>query len=153
MRLRLPLIGSAAIVRSNRFTCRHECLLQFEFDGSELIYAEPPYLQSARKAPGRDRCRWDFEEKDHVRQKFSGAYGNADYAQAHCRISSCLQSMSLQGCSSLSAMQIALNGNAMEMFDQSKSNHIHQQFQQLAFPHLGRASSCEFFQSARRAGC
>ncbi len=33
--------------------CCHDCLSVFAFDGSELIYADPPYLQSTRKAPGR----------------------------------------------------------------------------------------------------
>ena len=47
--------------------CCHDYLLEFEFDGSELIYADPPYLQSTRKAPGRHRYRYDYEEQDHVR--------------------------------------------------------------------------------------
>ena len=54
-----------------------------------------------------------------VRQKISGTFRNVKHAHAYCRISSYLQSMSLQGYSSLVAMQIALNGNAMAMFDQS----------------------------------
>ena len=53
-------------------------------------------------------------------KKFSGARRNADHTQACCRISSCLQSMSLQGCSSLGVLQNALNGNAMATFVQSK---------------------------------
>ena len=47
--------------------CRHDYLLEFEFDGNELIYADPPYLQSTRKAPGRYCYCYDYEEKDHVR--------------------------------------------------------------------------------------
>ena len=46
--------------------CCHDCLSEFEFEGSELIYADPPYLQSTRKAPGRYRYRYDYEDKDHV---------------------------------------------------------------------------------------
>ena len=61
-----------------------------------------------------------------VRQKNPGTYRNAEYAQAYCRISSCLQSMSPQGCSSISAIQKVLNGNATAMFGQSKLNHINQ---------------------------
>ena len=55
-----------------------------------------------------------------VKQKVSGTFRNFDHAQAYCRISSYLQSMSYQGYSSLAAVQIALNGNAVQMLDQSK---------------------------------
>ena len=37
--------------------CCHDYLLEFEFDGSELIYANPAYLRSTCKAPGRYRYR------------------------------------------------------------------------------------------------
>ena len=47
--------------------CCHQYLSGFDFDGTELIYADPPYLKSARKAPGRCRYRHDCEECDHVR--------------------------------------------------------------------------------------
>ena len=46
--------------------CCHDYLSEFAFDGGELIYADPPYLRSTRKAPGRYRYRCDYEEKDHV---------------------------------------------------------------------------------------
>ena len=78
-----------------------------------------------------------------VRQNISGTYRYANQAQAYCRISSYLQSMSLQGYSSLGAMQNALNGNALAMFGQSKLNHINQQFQQPTFHNLGWVSSCK----------
>ena len=39
--------------------CCHNYLLEFEFDGSELIYADPPYLRTMRKAPGRYRYRYE----------------------------------------------------------------------------------------------
>ena len=47
--------------------CCHEYLSRFAFDGTELIYADPPYLKSTRKAPGRYHYRHDYEEHDHVR--------------------------------------------------------------------------------------
>ena len=47
--------------------CCHAYLAQFPFDGTELVYADPPYLKSTRKAPGRYRYRYDYEESDHVR--------------------------------------------------------------------------------------
>ena len=55
-----------------------------------------------------------------VKQKVSGTFRNLNHAQAYCRISSCLQSMSCQGYNSLAAVQIALNGNAVQMLDPSK---------------------------------
>ena len=44
--------------------CCHEYLSEYSYDGSKLIYADPPYLKSTRKAPGR--YRHDYEECDHV---------------------------------------------------------------------------------------
>ena len=46
--------------------CCHEYLAGFAYDGTELVYADPPYLKSARKAPGRYRYRFDYEDKDHI---------------------------------------------------------------------------------------
>ena len=43
--------------------CCHEYLAGFEFDGTELVYSDPPYLQSARKS--RRRYRHDYGEADH----------------------------------------------------------------------------------------
>ena len=47
--------------------CCHDYLFELEFDGSELIYADPPYLPSTRKAPGRHRYSYGCEQEDHVR--------------------------------------------------------------------------------------
>ena len=46
--------------------CCHRYLSEFAFDGTELVYADPPYLKSTRKAPGRYRYRYDYEQQDHV---------------------------------------------------------------------------------------
>ena len=43
--------------------CAHEYLVRYPFDGTELVYSDPPYLQCARKS-GR-RYRYDYEEADH----------------------------------------------------------------------------------------
>ena len=43
--------------------CCHEYLASFEFDGTELVYSDPPYLHSARKSSRR--YRHDYEEADH----------------------------------------------------------------------------------------
>ncbi len=43
--------------------CCHRFLADFPFDGTELVYSDPPYLQSTRKS-GR-RYRYDYEAGDH----------------------------------------------------------------------------------------
>ena len=43
--------------------CCHRFLEGFEFDGTELVYSDPPYLVSARKSSRR--YRFDYEEADH----------------------------------------------------------------------------------------
>ena len=52
-----------------------------------------------------------------VKQKVSGCFRTVRHAQAHCRISSYLQSMACQGYNPLTAIQIALNGNAAAMIE------------------------------------
>ena len=42
----------------------HAYLSEFAFDGSELVYSDPPYLQGARKSPRR--YRHDYGDADHV---------------------------------------------------------------------------------------
>ena len=42
----------------------HTYLAQFPFDGSELVYSDPPYLRSARKSSRR--YRHDYEDADHA---------------------------------------------------------------------------------------
>ena len=41
----------------------HRYLADFAFDGSELVYSDPPYLRGARKS--RRRYRHDYEDADH----------------------------------------------------------------------------------------
>ncbi len=43
--------------------CCHRFLADFPFDGTELVYSDPPYLHSTRKS-GR-RYRHDYDEGDH----------------------------------------------------------------------------------------
>ncbi len=42
----------------------HAWLAGFAFDGSELVYSDPPYLRGARKSERRHRH--DYEDADHV---------------------------------------------------------------------------------------
>ncbi|EQD44647.1 hypothetical protein B2A_09535 [mine drainage metagenome] len=45
-----------------------------------------------------------------VKQKVSGCFRKAEFAQAYCRISSYLQTMANQGVNPLVAIQMALSG-------------------------------------------
>lgn len=52
-----------------------------------------------------------------VRQKVSGRFRTAAFAQACCRISSCLQTMAAPGHNPLAAVTIALQGKAVDCLD------------------------------------
>ena len=43
--------------------CAHRFLAEFEYQGRELIYCDPPYLHATRS--GERRYRYDYEEADH----------------------------------------------------------------------------------------
>ena len=43
--------------------CCHRFLAEFPFAGDELVYADPPYLQAARKS--QRRYRYDYTQADH----------------------------------------------------------------------------------------
>ena len=43
--------------------CAHRFLSDFDFAGDELVYSDPPYVRSARKAP--HRFRFDYSDGDH----------------------------------------------------------------------------------------
>ena len=64
-----------------------------------------------------------------VRQKVSGCFRSLQHAEAHCRISSYLQSMAHQGYNPLAAIQIALNGNAADLVDPPPTQSPHEQEQ------------------------
>lgn len=44
--------------------CAHRYLAEYAFSGRELVYCDPPYLQSTRTS-GR-RYRFDYRERDHI---------------------------------------------------------------------------------------
>lgn len=44
--------------------CAYRFLSDYDYQGSELIYSDPPYLQSTRTS--ERRYRFDYEERDHV---------------------------------------------------------------------------------------
>ena len=43
--------------------CAHRFLAEFKFEGTELVYSDPPYLKHTRTS--RRRYRYDYEEADH----------------------------------------------------------------------------------------
>ena len=44
--------------------CAHRFLADFDYQGRELIYCDPPYLHATRS--GERRYRYDYEEADHI---------------------------------------------------------------------------------------
>ena len=44
--------------------CAHRFLSEYAFEGSELLYSNPPYLRRTRTS--KHRYRFDYEEADHV---------------------------------------------------------------------------------------
>ncbi len=44
--------------------CAHQFVAEYEFQGPELIYADPPYLKNTRKS--RRQYRFDYGTTDHV---------------------------------------------------------------------------------------
>lgn len=64
-----------------------------------------------------------------VKQKVSGGFRTPRYAAGYCRISGYLQSMALQGYNPLTAMDIALNGNAASMVEKPTKNNPNNQGQ------------------------
>ena len=44
--------------------CAHRFLSEYAFEGSELIYSDPPYLRRTRTS--KHRYRFDYEEADHL---------------------------------------------------------------------------------------
>jgi DNA adenine methylase len=44
--------------------CAHRFLAEYDYQGRELIYSDPPYLHSTRSS--ERRYRFDYEENDHI---------------------------------------------------------------------------------------
>ena len=85
----------------------HEALAKYETE--VLRFARDPNVAFTNNRAERDI------RMAKVKQKISGCFRSPRYAAAYCRISSYLQSMAHQGYNPLSAIQIALNGNAAEL--------------------------------------
>ena len=89
----------------------HEALVKHEAE--TLRFARDPDVPFTNNRAERDI------RMAKVKQKVSGCFRTPQYAAAHCRISSYLQSMALQGYNPLAAIQIALNGKAADMVEQA----------------------------------
>ena len=69
--------------------CAHRFLSEYAFEGSELLYSDPPYLRHTRTS--KHRYRFDYEEADHVEllellkgvpcQVMVSGYGSALYEE------------------------------------------------------------------------
>lgn len=85
----------------------HQALVKYETE--VLRFARNPDVPFTNNRAERDI------RMAKVKQKVSGCFRTPKYAAAYCRISSYLQSMAYQGYNPLTAIEIALNGNAATM--------------------------------------
>ena len=69
-----------------------------------LLFAKDPNVPFTNNRAERDL------RMSKVKQKVSGCFRKAEYAEAYCRISSYLQTMANQGVNPLVAIQMALSG-------------------------------------------
>ena len=97
----------------------HEALVKYETE--TLRFARDPDVPFTHNRAERDI------RMAKVKQKVSGCFRTAAYADAWCRISSYLQSMALQGYNPLSAIEIALNGNAADMVEKPRQDKLSNQ--------------------------
>lgn len=75
-----------------------------EHEGAVLLFARDANVPFTNNRAERDL------RMSKVKQKVSGCFRKAEYAQAYCRISSYLQTMAYQGVNPLIALQMALSG-------------------------------------------
>ena len=93
----------------------HEALVKYETE--VLRFARDPLVPFTNNRAERDI------RMAKVKQKVAGCFRTTRYADAYCRISSYLQSMAAQGYNPLSAIEIALNGNAANMIEKPPRNN------------------------------
>jgi transposase len=83
----------------------HNLLERFDnFEAAVLLFAKESSVAFTNNRAERDL------RMAKVKQKVSGCFRSAEYAQAYCRISSYLQTMSAKGCNPLAAIQMAFSG-------------------------------------------
>ena len=93
----------------------HEALIKYETE--TLRFARDPEVPFTNNRAERDI------RMTKVKQKIAGCFRTSHYAAVYCRISSCLQSMAAQGYNPLTAIEIALNGNAAGMIEKPTQNN------------------------------
>jgi transposase len=79
-------------------------------EAAVLLFAKDPHVSFTNNRAERDL------RMSKVKQKVSGCFRASEYAHAYCRISSYLQSMANRGYNPLIAIQIALAGEAHEVW-------------------------------------
>ena len=92
----------------------HEALVKYETE--TLRFARNPDVPFTNNRAERDI------RMAKVKQKVSGCFRTPRYAAAYCRLSSYLQSMTQQGYNPLSAIDIALKGDAASMVEKPLKN-------------------------------
>lgn len=92
----------------------HDALVKYETE--TLRFARDPLVPFTNNRAERDI------RMAKVKQKVSGCFRTPHYAAAYCRISSYLQSMALQGYNPLSAIEIALKGDAATRVEKPLQN-------------------------------
>lgn len=93
----------------------HEALVKYETE--VLRFARDPEVPFTNNRAERDI------RMAKVKQKIAGCFRTPRYADAYCRITSYLQSMACQGYNPLTAIDIALNGNAANMIEKPTQNN------------------------------
>ena len=81
-----------------------------KYESAVLIFAKEAYVPFTNNQAEREL------RMGKVKQKVSGCFRNEKYAQAYCRISSYLQTMSAKGYNPLAAIQLALTGELYEIW-------------------------------------
>ena len=77
-----------------------------------LRFARNPFCAYTNNAAER------FHRMSKIRQKMSGTFRSLEMAQAYCRVTSCLQTMSLPGYNPLTAIEIARKGEAVRILEE-----------------------------------
>lgn len=80
-----------------------------KYEEAVLLFARNPFVSFTNNRAERDL------RMGKVKQKVSGCFRSEELAQAYCRISSYLQTMANKGFNPLIAIQIALQGKAVDM--------------------------------------
>ena len=93
----------------------HEALVKYETE--VLRFARDPLVPFTNNRAER------AIRMAKVKQKVAGCFRTPRYAAAYCRISSYLQSMAQRGYNPLTAIEIALNGNAATMVEKPSKNN------------------------------